>query len=40
MKHSLRWLLWLSLQMIAANVTIVLMLGVAWNRMFTNQSMV
>ncbi|MEC8173771.1 MAG: HAMP domain-containing sensor histidine kinase [Pseudomonadota bacterium] len=40
MKHRLRWLPWLSLQMIAANVTIVLMLGVAWYWMFTNQSMV
>ena len=40
MKHRLRWLPWFSLQMIAANVTIVLMLGVAWYWMFTNQSMV
>ena len=40
MKHRLRWLPWLSLQIIAANVTIVLMLGVAWYWMFTNQSMV
>ena len=40
MKHRLRWLPWLSLQIIAANVTIVLMLGFAWYWMFTNQSMV
>ena len=39
MKDRPRWLLWHSLQMIAANVTIVLMLGVARYWMFTNQSM-
>ena len=39
MKDRPRWLPWHSLQMIAANVTIVLMLGVARYWMFTNQSM-
>ena len=38
MRHRLRRLPWLTFQMIAANVTIVLMLGVAWYWLFMHQS--
>ena len=38
MKHRLYRLPWLTLQMIAANITIVLMLGVVWYWLFLGQS--
>lgn len=38
MRHRLRRLPWLTFQMIVANVTIVLMLGVAWYWLFIRQS--
>ncbi|MGH1482644.1 MAG: ATP-binding protein [Geminicoccales bacterium] len=40
MRHRLRRLPWLTFQMIVANVTIVLMLGVAWYWLFMRQSTV
>ncbi|WP_420338866.1 sensor histidine kinase [Roseibium sp.] len=38
MKHALHRLPWLAFQMIAANITIVLVLGVAWYSLFMGQS--